>query len=170
MFPPQVFLHKSNSLADSPTMLATRMSRHVWNKKEELLGRKLCAKAATQPAQYLPLVSPHHREWEKGFMDEHQIVEGRRSTCLTPSRTGGTFGIPPLLLPLTEIFSGSFLSSSSHSWAVKANSLLPLKHKVISKSLLWQNPWKRDLCQLMDQMVKELQVLLFKNPVVIKPA
>lgn len=151
-------------------MLATRMSRHVWNKKEELLGRKLCAKAATQPAQYLPLVSPHHREWEKGFMDEHQIVEGRRSTCLTPSRTGGTFGIPPLLLPLTEIFSGSFLSSSSHSWAVKANSLLPLKHKVISKSLLWQNPWKRDLCQLMDQMVKELQVLLFKNPVVIKPA
>lgn len=170
MFPPQVFLHKSNSLADSPTMLATRMSRHVWNKKEELLERKLCAKAATQPAQYLPLVSPHHREWEKGFMDEHQIVEGRRSTCLTPSRTGGTFGIPPLLLPLTEIFSGSFLSSSSHSWAVKANSLLPLKHKVISKSLLWQNPWKRDLCQLMDQMVKELQVLLFKNPVVIKPA
>lgn len=156
MFPPQVFLHKSNSLTDSPTMLATRMSRHVWNKKEELLGRKLCAKAATQPAQYLPLVSPHHREWEKGLMAEHQIVEGRRSTCLTPSRTGGTFGIPPLLLPLTEIFSGSFLSSSSHSWAVKANSLLPLKHKVISKSLLWQNPWKRDLCQLMDQMVKEL--------------
>lgn len=60
MFPPQVFLHKSNSLADSPTMLATRMSRHVWNKKEELLGSKLCAEAATQPAQYLLVVSPHH--------------------------------------------------------------------------------------------------------------
>lgn len=146
------------------------MSCHVRNKKEELLGGQLCAEAATQPAQYVLVVSPHHREWEKGFMAEHQIVEGRRSTCLTPSRTGGTFGIPPLLLPLTGIFSGSSLSSSSHSCAIEANSLLPLKHKVNSKSLLWQNPWKRDLCQLMDQMVKELQVLLFKNPVVIKPA
>lgn len=68
-------------------MLATRMSHHIWNKKKELLGSKLCAEAATQPAQYLLVVSPHHREQEKGVMAE------RERRAYTPS-TGISSPLP----------------------------------------------------------------------------
>ena len=81
----------------------------------------------------------------------------------------------PAGLPDHPLHCGSqwlWSSAPAPSQAVKPHTLFISKNKFASKPLVWQNPWKRDLYQLMDQMgkAKELHILLFKNSVVIKPA